>query len=401
VLITGESGTGKEMLAHTLHDLSERRERPVVIVDCTAISPTLIESELFGHEKGAFTGAHTRKPGRLAQADGATVFLDEIGDLPLDLQSKLLRFVQEKQFTPVGSVVPRRVDVRIVAATNVDLQAKVAEGRFREDLFHRLNVVRLHVPPLRERRDDIVHLANIFLQQFAALNRRPAHHFTGRAEKELEAYPWPGNVRELQNLVLNSVLFCDAAEVDVGDLHISAKPATRAADGPRPVPARMAAADSGDSGTPRAADPSTRLRRALAEEIAAVLQAGRKALIPIGKWLLADLVLTADRLSGGISRRGAELLGLPETTYRRQLQGASRDAAAGLAVRSPRWPLVASVLEDLIRGRRGKTDVCQWAEACLLAEIESAVPGDARTAAALLGVTEPTLRRRQAEKRHL
>jgi hydrogenase-4 transcriptional activator len=395
VLITGESGTGKEMLAHTLHELSERRERPVVIVDCTAISPTLIESELFGHEKGAFTGAHTRKPGRLAQADGATVFLDEIGDLPLDLQSKLLRFVQEKQFTPVGSVVPRRVDVRIVAATNVDLRAKVADGKFREDLFHRLNVVRLHVPPLRERKDDIVHLANIFLQQFAALNRRPAHHFTGRAEKELEAYLWPGNVRELQNLVLNSVLFCDAAEVDVGDLHISAKAAASAA-----VPARAAAADSGQSDTPGAADPSTRLRQALAGEIAAVLQAGRKVLVPIGKWLLADLILTADRLSGGISRRGAELLGLPETTYRRQLQGATRDAAAGLAVRSPRWPAVASVLEDFIRGRRGETDVCQWAEACLLAEIESAVPGDARTAAALLGVTEPTLRRRQGERRH-
>jgi diguanylate cyclase (GGDEF)-like protein len=400
VLITGESGTGKEMLAHTLHELSPRRERPVVIVDCTAISPTLIESELFGHEKGAFTGAHTRKPGRLAQADGATVFLDEIGDLPLDLQSKLLRFVQEKQFTPVGSVVPRRVDVRIVAATNVDLRAKVADGKFREDLFHRLNVVRLHVPPLRERKDDIVHLANIFLQQFAALNRRPAHHFTGRAEKELEAYPWPGNVRELQNLVLNSVLFCDAAEVDVGDLHISAKPAARAADGPRPVPPRAAPADRGEKDTPGPADPSTKLRQALAGEIAAVLQAGRKALVPIGKWLLADLILTADRLSGGISRRGAELLGLPETTYRRQLQGATRDAAAGLAVRSPRWPAVASVLEDLISGRRRETDVCRWAEACLLSEIESAVPGDAPTAAALLGVTEPTLRRRQAERRH-
>jgi DNA-binding protein Fis len=131
-----------------------------------------------------------------------------------------------------------------------------------------------------------------------------------------------------------------------------------------------------------------------------VLQAGRKALVPIGKWLLADLILTADRLSAGISRRGAELLGLPETTYRRQLQGAARDAAAGLAVRSPHWPAVASVFEDFINSRREGTDVCQWAEACLLAEIESAVPGDARTAAALLGVTEPTLRRRQVERRH-
>ena len=151
VLITGESGTGKEMFAHALHELSGRHERPLVVVDCGAIAPTLIESELFGHEKGAFTGAHTRKPGKLARADGGTVFLDEIGDLPLDLQSKLLRFVQEKQFTPVGGVESRKVDVRIIAATNVDLRARVAEGRFREDLFHRLNVIRLHVPPLRER----------------------------------------------------------------------------------------------------------------------------------------------------------------------------------------------------------------------------------------------------------
>ncbi len=182
VLVTGESGTGKEMLASTLHELSGRHERAMVVVDCSAISPTLIESELFGHERGAFTGAHARKPGRFAQADGSTVFLDEIGDLPLDLQSKLLRFVQDKQFTPVGGVVAQTVDVRIIAATNVDLRAKVAEGQFRPDLFHRLNVVRLHVPPLRERREDIVHLAGIFLKQFAALYRRPAHHFTARAE---------------------------------------------------------------------------------------------------------------------------------------------------------------------------------------------------------------------------
>ena len=235
VLITGESGTGKEMFAHTLHELSGRNEKPLVVVDCGAIAPTLIESELFGHEKGAFTGAHTRKQGKLARADGGTVFLDEIGDLPLDLQSKLLRFVQEKQFTPVGGVEVRKVDVRIIAATNVDLRARVAEGGFREDLFHRLNVIRLHVPPLRERPDDILHLATIFLQQFAALYRRPAHHFTERATAALFAYPWPGNVRELQNLVMTSVLFCDGPEVDVDDLQgfQAALSVPREAAGPR------------------------------------------------------------------------------------------------------------------------------------------------------------------------
>ena len=373
----------------------------MVVVDCGAISPTLIESELFGHERGAFTGAHVRKPGKLAQGEGATVFLDEIGDLPLDLQTKLLRFVQEKQLTAVGSVAARKVDVRIVAATNADLRARVAEGRFREDLFHRLNVVRLHVPPLRQRTDDIVHLANIFLQQFAALYRRPAHHFTARAERELEAYAWPGNVRELQNLVLTSVLFCDGAEVDADDLQ-----GLRASRGASPAdPAVLdgqAAGAAVEAEAPAAdQDPTLRLRRALATEIAAALGRG-DALVPLGKWLSEDLLLTADHLAEGISRRGADLLGLPETTYRRQLQSAVRHRSAGLAVRSEHWSAVASALEGFIRARRENSDVCQWAETCLLEEIESAASGDARTAAALLGVTEPTLWRRKAERtRHI
>ncbi len=391
VLITGESGTGKEMLAHTVHELSDRHDKPVVVVDCGAISPTLIESELFGHEKGAFTGAHARKPGRLAQADGSTVFLDEIGDLPLDLQSKLLRFVQEKQLTPVGGVVARRVDVRIIAATNADLRAKVAAGRFREDLYHRLNVVRLHVPPLRERKPDIVHLANIFLQQFAALYRRPAHHFTARAEEALERHPWVGNVRELQNLVLTSVLFCDAAEVDVDNLQGFQAPTAPVL----PVLAAPPSRAEAERAAPSKA--ALRLREALAAEIAASL-AEHGSPVPLGKWLDTDLVLTAHRLSGGISRRGADLLGLPETTFRRKLRRATRQQAAGLAVRSDRWPAVSSALEDVIQARRGQGDTCEWVQACLLAEIESAAPGDARTASALLGVTEPTLMRRKAER---
>jgi DNA-binding NtrC family response regulator len=331
------------------------------------------------------------------------VFLDEIGELPLDLQGKLLRFVQEKQFTPVGSVVARRVDVRIIAATNVDLRARVAEGRFREDLFHRLNVVRVHVPPLRERKDDIVHLANIFLQQFAALYRRPAHHFTSGADKQLEAYAWPGNVRELQNVVLNSVLFCDAPEVDVEDLQggfqaLAAAAAPETASRPRP-PLPVGGPKPAGTPPPPGADPALRLRQALAAEIAAVLGADPPALVPLGKWLTADLILTADRLSGGVSRRGADLLGLPETTYRRQLQAAERQRGAGLAIRSPGWPTVVATLEDFVRSRRGDAGVCEWAEACLLAEIESAVPGDPPAAAALLGVTEPTMRRRMIDLR--
>jgi diguanylate cyclase (GGDEF)-like protein len=402
VLITGESGTGKELLARTIHELSARHESPLVVVDCSAISPTLIESELFGHERGAFTGAHARKVGRLAQAEGATVFLDEIGDLPLDLQSKLLRFVQEKQFTPVGGVAVRTVDVRIIAATNVDLRSRVLEGKFREDLFHRLNVVRIQVPPLRERRDDIVHLARIFLQQFAALYRRPAHHFTPQAERALEARSWAGNVRELQNLVLTSVLFCDGPEVDVDDLHGFATPAV-----PAPVAMRAAVEPRADPPTerkppPLGSDLEPRFRRALAGAIGAALASGRQALAPLGKWLNEDLVLAADRLASGVSRRGASLVGLPETTFRRQLRSAQRRRSAGVAVRAPWWTPVAGLLEEMIAVRPAGGAVCQWAEACLLAEIETAVPGDTRSAATLLGVTAPTFFRRQSQRaRHL
>jgi diguanylate cyclase (GGDEF)-like protein len=393
VLITGESGTGKEMVAHALHELSGRRERPLVVVDCTAIAPTLIESELFGHEKGAFTGAHTRKLGKLARADGGTVFLDEIGDLPLDLQSKLLRFVQEKQFTPVGGVDSRRVDVRIIAATHVDLRARVTEGRFREDLFHRLNVIRLHVPALRERKGDVVHLATMFLQQFAALYRRPAHHFTERAKAALEAYPWPGNVRELQNLVMTSVLFCDGPEVDVEDLQ-----GFQATLDQTPPAGMRAMATPPPGGIPPVppGDPRSRLRAALSLEVAAAISGGPSALVPLGKWLAEDLVLAADRLAAGGSRRGADLLGMPESTYRRQLRAASARRAAGGAGRSPSWPRVAALLEDVIRARPDGVDACQWAEASLLEEIEASVK-DSRRAAHLLGVTEPTLHRRRAD----
>jgi len=403
VLITGESGTGKEMLAHTVHDLSTRHERPLVVVDCGAISASLIESDLFGHERGAFTGAHTRKLGRLAQANGGTVFLDEIGDLPLDLQGKLLRFVQEKQLTPVGGVEPRKVDVRIIAATNVDLRARVAEGRFREDLYHRLNVVRLQLPPLRERRQDIVHLASLFLQQFSALYRRPAQRFTARAEQALEAYDWPGNVRELQNLVLTTVLFHDEADVDLEHLRgLGAEERNgRLEPAPAPVPERTSAASDGrvepaNASRPAASPAAAMLRRALAREVAAALRA-EGPLAPLGKWLAEDLILAADRLAGGTSRRASQLLGLPDTTYRRQLEAAANRSATGVRSRSASWNDVTSVLEEFIRARRVDIDACQWAEACLLAEVELAVPGEARKAAALLGVTEPTLLRRKAE----
>jgi diguanylate cyclase (GGDEF)-like protein len=203
ILVCGESGTGKELLSRTIHDFGPRRDKPFVVVDCAAIPTTLIESELFGHERGAYTGAQDRKIGRLKEAEGGTVVLDEIGELPLEVQSKLLRFVQEKQLTPVGGNRALEVDARVVAATNRDLEDEVRTGRFREDLFHRLNVIRLDIPPLRERPQDTLELTNLFLRQFSAQYQRGnRHRLTPAAEARVLEHPWPGNVRELRNRIM-------------------------------------------------------------------------------------------------------------------------------------------------------------------------------------------------------
>ena len=206
VLITGESGTGKELIARSLHLNSSRRDSPLVTVNCAAIAETLLESELFGHEKGAFTGADRRREGRFMQADKGTIFLDEIGEMAPTMQAKLLRVLQEKEIQRVGGDQVLPVDVRIVAATNRDLQSAVARGEFREDLFYRLDVMPLHVPPLRQRRDDIPLLANHFLDKYAARNRKSARGFSPLAMDMLIKYDWPGNVRELENIVERGVI---------------------------------------------------------------------------------------------------------------------------------------------------------------------------------------------------
>jgi len=206
VLITGESGTGKELVARSLHLNSSRRDHPLVTVNCAAIAETLLESELFGHEKGAFTGADRRREGRFMQADKGTIFLDEIGEMAPTMQAKLLRALQEKEIQRVGGDQVLPVDVRIVAATNRDLQHAVTVGEFREDLFYRLNVMPLHVPPLRRRRDDIPLLARHFLDKYAARNRKAARGFSPLAMDMLIKYDWPGNVRELENIVERAVI---------------------------------------------------------------------------------------------------------------------------------------------------------------------------------------------------
>lgn len=223
VLICGESGTGKELIAAGIHQNSKRREGPLVRLNCAALAESVLESELFGHEKGAFTGANQRREGRFFQAHGGTLFLDEISEISPSVQVKLLRFLQEREFERVGGNQTLKVDVRVVAATNRNLKALIEDGRFREDLYYRLNVVRLDVPPLRARPSDILPLAEHFLERAALDNEVDVTGFSDAAQKALVAYPWPGNIRELQNAVEQAVVLCESELISAHELPIRIK----------------------------------------------------------------------------------------------------------------------------------------------------------------------------------
>ena len=218
VLLLGESGTGKEVFARAIHNWSERNNQPFVAINCVGLSKELLESELFGHEKGAFTGADQQKKGKIELANGGTVFLDEIGDVSQELQTKLLRFLQEREFDRVGGVRPVKVDVRIIAATNRDLEGAVKNGRFREDLYHRLNVIPIGLPPLRERSQDIEPLAQYFLRRYSIESKKSFVEITTDALAKLTAYPWPGNVRELANTIERAVVLGNGSVLTIKDL---------------------------------------------------------------------------------------------------------------------------------------------------------------------------------------
>ncbi len=224
VLLCGESGTGKDLIARIIHHHSPRKDRSYVKINCTALPENLMESELFGYEKGAFTGASTTKPGKFEQADGGTVFLDEIGDVPPGIQVKLLRILQEREFERLGSNKTRQIDVRVIAATNVDLAAALEQGTFREDLYYRLNVVPISLPPLRQRREDIPFLARHFVEKLRSGMASGVESISEEAIEKLMPYSWPGNVRELENVIERSMVLCSKKTLEASDIRLDTKP---------------------------------------------------------------------------------------------------------------------------------------------------------------------------------
>jgi DNA-binding NtrC family response regulator len=292
VLITGESGTGKELAAEALHGESHRKNRPLVKVDCTAIPETLLESELFGHRKGSFTGADRDRMGRILQADGGTLFLDEIGDISAMMQLRLLRFLQENTFYPVGQDTPLHVDVRVITATNVDLKEKVRSGNFREDLYFRLRVIDIILPPLRERGDDILLLANHFIEKIAPKVNKHIGGISDQARQLLLAYPWPGNVRELEHVIERACVLCPGTTIAAGHLPMEITGYSR-----QPVPAALSASEEqvtfASPAAPAFSSPEL-------SPAARLLQALKKA--------------------GGNKAKAARLLGIDRTTLYRKIR---------------------------------------------------------------------------------
>lgn len=376
VLIVGESGTGKEKLARAIHDASERKDKPFIIVDCGAVVGSLIESELFGHVKGAFTGADRNFSGRLKEADGGTVLLDEVGELPLDVQVKLLRFVQEHQIAAVGSNRYESVDTRIVAATNRDLSALVADGQFREDLYYRLNVFTIEPPPLRERREDILVLARHYLAFYASRYGKSVDGFTADAEQVLREHRWPGNIRELMNVINRAVILCRDSRIS--NIHLGLFPDS---------PANTSAAGAPASFT-------------LENWVAGLVDQSLDAdgdVPPLGQWLEEDLILASMSINADVLNRAAATLGLPESTLRRKVARLKQAPVAEHPGRRRESRSVAGMLDQLVAvaSQRSQT-VLDLVSDTLLRELESRRL-NRREAAALMGVSVPTYRKMVGE----
>ncbi|TKD12046.1 sigma-54-dependent transcriptional regulator [Polyangium fumosum] len=320
VLITGESGTGKELVARALHENSGRRDRPFIKVNCAAIPKDLMESELFGYERGAFTGAVASKPGRFELASGGTLFLDEIGEIPNEMQVKLLRVLQESEFERVGGIKTIRVDVRLVAATNRDLKREIGAGSFREDLFYRLNVVSIALPALRERRTDIPPLVSYFIAKFNARLRKSIEGVEPDALERLASYGWPGNIRELENVIERAVLFADGARIRLEDL--SEEVRSNAGPSSSVAASAPASAEGARPPSPSSPDPqqgeSASIADGLKEQVKAAMSKLERDLIVHALKQTQGNVTHAARLLK-ISRKGLQLkmkeLGLREREH--------------------------------------------------------------------------------------
>jgi DNA-binding NtrC family response regulator len=312
-LITGESGCGKEVVARAIHRFSARQHKEFVAINCAAIPENLLESELFGHEKGSFTGAVALRVGRFEQCDGGTLFLDEIGDMPLPVQSKILRVLQEGEFSRVGGNQTLRTDVRILAATNRPLEQDVETNRFREDLFYRLNVIRIHIPPLRERHEDVLPLANFFLQRLAREHRLPPHRLSEEAIRHLEDHHWPGNVRELENTLARACVLATADVLLPKDIPLGSAQLSRPGAGSPPLPAVEVTAPA--PGIPTPANLNA-IARTLLDDL--IQSPGR----PILAELEHQLVLQTCEHTGQQIAAAAKLLGLTPALMAKKLKAA-------------------------------------------------------------------------------
>lgn len=407
-LIIGESGTGKERLVQAMHQEGARHDKPLVIVDCSAIPETLIESELFGHAKGAYTGAQSQSKGRILEAANGTLMLDEIGELPLQMQSKLLRFVQEKQMTPVGSNKTITVDVKIIAVTNRELQEEVNQGRFRQDLFYRLNVLVLRTPPLRERTDDISLLADHFLKKYSHQYEVAIKKLSTEAKAHMLNYDWPGNVRELENRIMQAVLLCEGNEIGISDLKISSQNKTpitpvEAKEGPVQITEKLsnntnhfeslAAKNSSESESFIA-----KVHTDLSQEIQQVLDLSLTEKAPIGQWLDDDLLSATFQACNQNAGQTAIRLGMSHSTLRRRINKINTTNSNETQHRTAGWHSILDNLDSIANGRISiGDDSIKQLKLILLSSILKMVPNNAAKASALLGVSEPTFYKMKKE----
>lgn len=370
VLLTGESGTGKELVARYIHAKGSRHDKPLIVVDCGAVAPSLIESELFGHVKGAFTGATSNFKGRLKEADGGTVLLDEIGELPLDTQVKLLRFVQDRELAAVGSNQYENVDARVIAATNKDLKEMVDRGEFREDLYYRLNVFSVSVPPLRDRSADILKIAGHYLEQFALRYNKKITGFTRDAEQALLGYDWPGNVRELSNVINRAVIL--SKDHLVSSIQLGVFGGGEVIAQPEP-------------------DTSTGLRPIL-KSVVDVASSGSSPM-PAGRYLEEDFILMSLNQHGGVLNRAALTIGMPESTLRRKIQKIEQQYGSTDPRRPVNWPVTPDLYSEVMRIAAQDAELPLDVIATRLFEEIESRELNKTVSAQLLGVSLPTYRR--------